>query len=108
MSKLRDLIREKRRGQHLTQEELANKIGISTSYIGILEIGRQNPGARTLKRICDALNIPLEEAIPLGLYEVLGEIQDIQKQKTKAEERFAKLPLSIQKKLIEIGELMEK
>ena len=108
MSKLGDLIREKRREYKFTQSELAEKVGVTTGYIGTLEIGKQKPGGRTLKRICDTLNIPLEEAIPLGLYELLGEFQDIQKKKTKNEEMFSKLPLTVQNKLLEIAELLEK
>lgn len=42
----------------LTQEKLAEKIGMSTSYIGDMEARERFPSAETIDKIADALNIP--------------------------------------------------
>lgn len=40
-----------------TQEEFANKIGISKSSVSLLESGRNNPSEQTIRAICDNYNI---------------------------------------------------
>lgn len=57
MLKTGEIIRQKRRESGLTQEELAEKVGISISYIGKLEIGLQDPGPRILMKLAKILNI---------------------------------------------------
>lgn len=42
----------------LTQEKLAEKIGMSTSYIGDMEARERFPSAETIDKIADALDIP--------------------------------------------------
>lgn len=39
----------------LNQIDLANRAELHQTYISLLELGRKNPTARTLKRIADAL-----------------------------------------------------
>lgn len=43
----------------LTQEKLAEKIGMSTSYIGDMEARERFPSAETIDKIADALNVPI-------------------------------------------------
>ena len=50
--KLQDL----RKKCNLTQAELANKAGISTSTIGMYEQNRRRPNFQILKKICDILS----------------------------------------------------
>lgn len=45
----------------LSQEQLALRAGINTSYAGQLERGEKSPTVDTLGKISTALNIPLEE-----------------------------------------------
>ena len=45
---------------NLTQEELANQIGISTQYLGRIERNISTPTLETLIRIADTLNVPIE------------------------------------------------
>lgn len=59
-------IREIRKNQNLTQEELAEKIGSSFSYIGRLERGEGNFTIQTLEKITIALNIDFFDFISLG------------------------------------------
>lgn len=50
--KLKSLRNEK----NITQSELAKRIGVSTSAIGMYEQGRREPDARILQKICEVLD----------------------------------------------------
>lgn len=41
----------------LSQQELAEKSGISTSYIADIELGRRTPSLKTLIKLADTFNI---------------------------------------------------
>jgi transcriptional regulator with XRE-family HTH domain len=64
-SSLKDIfsrkLRENRRKKGLTQEKLAETVGISTHYLAMLETARNFPTADTLERLCAALEIPVYE-----------------------------------------------
>lgn len=49
-------IREERKKAKLTQEKLAEQVGLSVDYIGYIERGKQAPYLKTLERIAKALN----------------------------------------------------
>ena len=50
-------IRYYRRLNNLTQEELAERVDVSSPYIGYLERGQKSPSLELLIRIASALNI---------------------------------------------------
>ena len=50
-------IKEKRLSQHLTQEQLAEKIGISPKSLSQIELGNNFISADNLDQICSALNV---------------------------------------------------
>lgn len=50
-------IRSLRRSQKLTQEELAEKLGISASFMGHLERGSRIASIDTLVALCNTLNV---------------------------------------------------
>ena len=50
-------IRELRQNVGLLQSELAQKIGVSTSTIGMYEQNRRDPDTDTLKRLADFFNV---------------------------------------------------
>jgi len=54
-------LRENRRKCGLTQEKLAETVGISTHYLAMLETAHNFPTADTLERIASALEIPVYE-----------------------------------------------
>lgn len=56
-----------RHAQKLSQEALAQKVGISTSYVSMLEQGKRSPPLAMVERIADALGVgPFELlAIPV-------------------------------------------
>jgi len=43
----------------LTQEKLAELIGVHEKYIGVIEAGKQNVTLKTLNKIANALNIDI-------------------------------------------------
>lgn len=50
-------IKKYRKLKHISQEKLAEKCDTSTSYIGLLEIGKNIPKLSTIERIAKALEI---------------------------------------------------
>lgn len=52
-------LKELRTDKGLSQSELAFKGDFDRNYIGMLERGERNPSLRNLKRLSDALEIPL-------------------------------------------------
>ena len=49
--------KELRKELGLTQEELADKMNLSRSYINLIEMGKKIPADRTLKDICRTFNV---------------------------------------------------
>jgi transcriptional regulator with XRE-family HTH domain len=43
----------------LSQEELAQQIGMSVSYISLIEKGKRDPAFSTIEQIADALGVPV-------------------------------------------------
>ena len=54
---MKERIKKVRLNAGATQEEFANKIGISKSSVSLLESGRNNPSEQTIRAICDQYNI---------------------------------------------------
>lgn len=54
-------LRENRQKCGFTQEKLAEKVGISTHYLSMLETGRNFPTSDTLENLVTALNVPVYE-----------------------------------------------
>ena len=56
-------IRRKRRYEDITQEKLAEMVGVSTSFIGHIERGSRTPAIETMWKICKALDITMDFAV---------------------------------------------
>lgn len=54
-------IRELRKSKNLTQFELAEKIGLSTNFIGMVERGERNTTVDKIFKLAKAFNITMEE-----------------------------------------------
>lgn len=54
-------IKELRTQRALTQSELAEIIGLSTNFIGMVERGERNTSVDKIFKIADALGIPLSK-----------------------------------------------
>lgn len=52
-------VQKQRRRLGLTQEELAEKVGISRAYMGYIEQGRNIPSLEVLEKIARILKTPL-------------------------------------------------
>lgn len=46
-----------RKKNNITQEQLAERVGTSTNYIGTIETGKKFPSPQMIERIANALNI---------------------------------------------------
>lgn len=54
-------VRDRRRALGLTQASLAAKVGISASYLNLIESNKRNIGGALLKRLADSLALTLDE-----------------------------------------------
>ena len=54
-------IKSIRKMKHLSQEELAEKSGLSLDYIGKIEVNINKPGLKALLKISNALNVHIKE-----------------------------------------------
>jgi transcriptional regulator with XRE-family HTH domain len=50
-----------RKRMGFTQEKLAEKTRLSTTFIGLIETGRRRPSLKSLQKIADALGINIKE-----------------------------------------------
>ena len=57
-------IKSVRESMNLTQEQFAQKCGMSKNYIGMLERGERNPSYLTLVKIASKIEINLQKLIP--------------------------------------------
>lgn len=56
-------IRRVRKQKELTQEELADKTGLSQTTIGLLEVGKRRVSLKTLQKIASALGVKVKYLI---------------------------------------------
>lgn len=83
-------IRKYRLAKRLLQEELAEKIGLSVNYIGMVERGEKTPSLKTLVAILNALEVSadmvLVDVVDKG-YEVKDSLLNEKLSKLSAEDR---------------------
>ena len=60
-------LKENRRKLGFTQPMLAEKAGLSTHYLGMIEIGRNFPTADVLERLAEALGINSNELFSVAV-----------------------------------------
>jgi transcriptional regulator with XRE-family HTH domain len=53
-------IKEVRRAKKLSQEQLAERVGIDAKYVGFIEQGRGNPTLQVLIKMADALRVDID------------------------------------------------
>jgi transcriptional regulator with XRE-family HTH domain len=99
-------IKENRRKCGFSQEKLAEKAGISTPFVAMIEVSRKFPTPDVLDRIAGALHIKTYQlfAVPASPEEALERlhesiVKDIKQVVTEAVERA--VPAAIQKMLAE-------
>ena len=62
--KLGRCIQKIRKAKGMTQEQLAEKIGTSTPWIGHIETGRELPNLKMLQKIARVLDVKVKDLIP--------------------------------------------
>lgn len=103
MARLGSVIRNKRRDMGLTQADLADDVNVSDSYIARIEVGERSPGAKTLFRIAEVLNVPFNELTALSSSEVnYARV----KLSSEVDKKLCSLPLRIKMALLEFAETM--
>ena len=85
-------IRELRKGQRMTQEQLSEKIDVDPRYVSRIEIGNCYPSLETLENIARALKVRMKDLfdydfveeelnIPDAIEEILNSVEDCQQRK---------------------------
>jgi len=59
-----DKLQKVRKSQKISQEELAAKLSMHRTYIGMVERGERNPTIRTLYKIAKALKVKSSDLLP--------------------------------------------
>lgn len=62
--KLGQMIKKARKNSGMTQEQLAEKVGMHYTSISRIETGYANPPVQTINKIAKALKIKVNELIP--------------------------------------------
>lgn len=57
-------IKKLRKKASLTQEELAEKVNVSTTHVGLVETGKRRVSLKTLQKIASVLGIKVKELLP--------------------------------------------
>lgn len=89
-------IKKLRKEKGMTQKELAKKLGISASQIGNYENGYRNPKLSTVRKIAEALEVPVSKITGMIPEEdeaekILSNILAIQKELEKIDDYFDEL-----------------
>jgi transcriptional regulator with XRE-family HTH domain len=62
--KLARTIQKIRKERHITQEELAERLNVSQSWLARIETGREIPNLKRLQQIAQALGVKVKDLIP--------------------------------------------
>lgn len=65
-SVLSQKIKQYRKIRSMTQEELAEEIGVTTDHIASIESGRRKVSVENLIRFCESFHIDTSELLPIG------------------------------------------
>lgn len=87
-------IKEARESKHLTQEQLAEIVGLSSTHISVIERGVKAPKLETFIEIANALNATADSL----LLDVLD--NSLQIKTTELSEQIKRLPLKEQQKIL--------
>lgn len=64
LQKFGDKLQKVRKSQSISQEELAAKLSMHRTYIGMVERGERNPTIRTLYKLAKALKVEASDLLP--------------------------------------------
>ena len=63
MDNIGRIIKHERLKKSLKQYELAEKAGISNTYLSDIEVGRTTPSIKTLSKIAEALEVEIDKLL---------------------------------------------
>ncbi len=64
LQKFGDKLQKVRKSQSISQEDLAAKLSMHRTYVGMIERGERNPTIRTLYKIAKALKVKSSDLLP--------------------------------------------
>ena len=94
-------IRSYRLQSGFNQEELAEKCGLHSTYIGQVERGEKNATIESISKIANGLNLSLSK-----LFENIGSGEDNNNYPTEAYDLVLSLPVEEQEKLLKIMQMI--
>lgn len=100
-NKIKKLREEKR----LTQQELAEEMGLAQSTIAMIESGKKEGSTKTLKKLADFFNISIDYL--LSEDEEQDKINEYEEQNKIFFSKFGKLSIKDRNKIIKMMELFE-
>lgn len=62
-------IKELRKLRKVTQEKLAEKIGVDPKYVSFIEVGRSSPSLEALENIAQALDVDIKDLFEFSHHE---------------------------------------
>lgn len=89
-------VREARKTMDITQMELAEKLGISASFLGHIERGSRVPSLETIAKICKLTGVSSDYLMGISDYAYVSRIPD------SVSEDKKKIVLQIIEKMMEI------
>jgi len=64
LKQIGERVQRLRKEKGLTQEQLADKVRVSSTYIGFIEQGQRNPSINTADKIARVLGVKTKDLIP--------------------------------------------
>lgn len=95
-------IKKARESNHLTQEQLAEKVNLSSTHISVVERGIKAPKLETFVDIANALGVTSDYL----LMDVLNDSQQITAISIEISENLKDLPLKEQKRILKIIQIL--
>lgn len=93
--------------ENLTQEQLAERADISSSYVSAIERGKQSVSLEYMNRIADALNLPVTELLVHESGGYMAERDGIAEARERESEYEGKY-IARQKKMNQINEMLSR
>ncbi|OKP98721.1 helix-turn-helix domain-containing protein [Paenibacillus sp. P46E] len=102
VKKIGERIRRLRKEMNLSQEQLAERSGLHTNYVGQVERGEKNLTLETLEKVAGGLDISLEEIFryigPMKQKDALSQIIELLIERSSEDQKMA---LSVLKSVME-------
>lgn len=90
VEKVGERIRRLRKEKGLSQEQLAERSGLHTNYVGQVERGEKNLTLETLEKIVSGLDVSLEELFrflgPMERRDAMGEIVELLSERSREDQ----------------------